>query len=298
MSNLRQLDLNLLLTLDVLLTEHNVTRAAQRLHLSQPTVSVQLAKLRAFFNDPLLLPGARGMQPTARADTLREPLRKALASLELAVLPASPFNPALATNTWNIAASDYSAATILLPLVNRLRRVAPGTRLASLAMVPADIAGQAERREIDLAFHISADAPTGLRRRMLFKERYVLTGRVEHPRLKKPLTLATFNALEYAIVSPDGGGFHGITDDVLLKSGLTRRVALSVPHFMLALSALERTDLVAMLPWRLVSNNPALQIVEPPIEVPGFEMCMLWHERSHRDPAHQWLREFIADAMQ
>ena len=105
MSNLRRLDLNLLVTLDMLLAEHNVTRAAQRLHFSQPSVSVHLAKLREIFGDPLLLPGPRGMRPTARAEELREPLREALAALASAVAPASPFDPAQATHTWRVAAA-------------------------------------------------------------------------------------------------------------------------------------------------------------------------------------------------
>ncbi|MDE9389645.1 LysR family transcriptional regulator, partial [Pseudomonas aeruginosa] len=103
MINLRRLDLNLLVTLDVLLTEHNVTRAAERLNFSQPSVSVHLAKLRAIFNDPLLLPGPRGMRPTARAEELREPLRLALEALEQAVAPAAPFDPTQSRHTWRVA---------------------------------------------------------------------------------------------------------------------------------------------------------------------------------------------------
>ena len=96
------------------------------------------------------------------------------------------------------------------------------------------------------------------------------------------------------IVSPDGGGFVGVTDEVLAKVGLTRKVALSVPHFLFMLSVLANTDLVGMLPARLVHDSSAVRTVEPPVDVPGYEMAMLWHERSHRDPAHQWLREYIA----
>lgn len=96
------------------------------------------------------------------------------------------------------------------------------------------------------------------------------------------------------MVSPDGGGFYGITDRVLAEQGLERRVVLSVPHFLFVLAALARSDLVAMLPSRIVAGNAALQIVEPPVAIPGFEMVMLWHERSQRDPAHQWLRDFFA----
>ena len=127
MINLRNLDLNLLVTLDVLLAERNVTRAARRLNYSQPSVSVHLAKLRDIFGDPLLLPGPRGMQATARAEELLQPLRDALESLERAVTPARPFNPAESEHTWRIAASDSSGSTILLPAMTTIRAAAPET---------------------------------------------------------------------------------------------------------------------------------------------------------------------------
>lgn len=293
-NSLRRIDLNLLVTLDALLAEHNVTRTAERLHLSQPAVSVQLARLREVFGDPLLLPGPRGMRPTARADALREPLRQALASLEQAVAPSNPFNPAQASQTWRVAAADYAESTILLPALAGLRSEAPGTRLAILGLSTTTLARQAEQGDIDLAFHVSEEAPPGLRRRSMFTERYVLAGRAGHPRLKRRPTLAQFCKLDHVMVSPVGGGFHGATDTALAEAGMARNVVLSVPHFLFLGAVLASTDLVAMVPSRLVRSNPALQVVEPPVAVPGFEMLMLWHERMHRDPAHQWLREHIA----
>lgn len=297
MNDLRRLDLNLLVTLDTLLAEHNVTRAAQRLNLSQPAVSVHLAKLRHALADPLLLPGPRGMQPTARADALREPLRQALDALAHALAPARPFDPAAALHTWRIAATDYGESTIVLPALRGLRSAAPGSRLALLELVPPRIARQAEQGEIDLALDTSEGAPQGLRRRALFRERYVLAGRAGHPRLKRRPTPTQFCKLEHVVVSPDGGGFRGVTDQALSQAGLARRVVLSVPHFLFVISALLDTDLVAMLPSRLVRDAPGLQVVEPPVAVPGFEMAMLWHERRHRDPAHRWLREHIAGSV-
>ena len=293
MDNLRRLDLNLLVTLDVLLSEHNVTRAARRLNFSQPSISVHLAKLRDIFGDPLLLPGPRGMKPTARAEELREPLRQALEALGRAVSPAQAFEPSKADHTWRVAATDYGESTILLPALSGLRALAPGTRLAVLELNPARIARQAEQGEIDLAFHTVEGSPPGMRRRTLFAERYVLAGRADHPRLKRKPTMKQFCALEHVLVSSDGGGFHGVTDAALAQVGLSRRVALSVPHFLFMVSVLQSTDLVAMLPERLVRANPVLKVVEPPVEIPGYEMAMLWHERSHRGPAHQWLREHI-----
>jgi DNA-binding transcriptional LysR family regulator len=237
------------------------------------------------------------MRPTARAEALREPLREALEALERAVAPASPFNPAVATHTWRVAATDYAESTIILPALAGLRAAAPGTRLAVVEAAPPRIARQAEQGEIDLGFHTSEGAPEGLRRRALFAERYVLAGRAGHPRLKRRPTLAQFCKLEHVIVSPDGGGFVGVTDEVLAKAGLTRKVALSVPHFLFMLSVLASTDLVGMLPERLVRGASAVRAVEPPVAVPGYEMAMLWHERLHRDPAHQWLRETIAGSV-
>lgn len=296
MNNFNRLDLNLLLTLDVLLAERSVTRAAERLNLSQPSVSVQLAKLREVFGDPLLVSAQRGMRPTARADELREPLRAALESLGRAVAPTGPFDPAEATTTWRVAAADYAESAILLPTLAGLRAAAPNTRLAVVEAVPSRMPRQLEQGEIDLSFHTSVGAPPGLHRRVLFHERYVLAGRTGHPRLKRRPTLAQFCALEHVVVS-QGGGFIGPTDEALAKKGLERRVALSVPHFLFMMSVLASTDMVAMLPERLARGAPGLRVVDAPLEVPGYEMAMLWHERRHRDPAHRWLRERIAESL-
>ncbi|AJE23620.1 Transcriptional regulator, LysR family (plasmid) [Azotobacter chroococcum NCIMB 8003] len=177
---------------------------------------------------PLLLPGPRGMRPAARADELRELLRQALESLERAVSPSSPFDPAKASHTWRVAASDYSKSTILLPALAGLRLAAPGTRLAVLGIAPSRIARQAEQGEVDMAFHISDEAPASLHRRPLFTDQYVLVGRAGHPRLKRRPTLSQFCKLDHVIVLPDGGGLHGITDTALSELGLTRRVVLSI----------------------------------------------------------------------
>jgi DNA-binding transcriptional LysR family regulator len=293
-NNFSRLDLNLLVTLDTLLAERSVTRAAERLNLSQPSVSVQLARLREAFGDPLLVPAQRGMRPTARADELRAPLREALEALGRAVAPSRPFDPAEATTTWRVAAADYAETAILLPMLAGLRAAAPHTRLAVVEAVPSRMARQLEQGEIDLFFHTSVGAPPGLHRRVLFDERYVLAGRAGHPRLRRRPTLAQFCALEHVVVSPGGGGFLGPTDEALARQGLTRRVVLSVPHFLFMMSVLAGTDVVAMLPERLARGAPGLRVVEAPLEVPGYEMAMLWHERRHRDPGHRWLREWIA----
>lgn len=296
MVNFNRLDLNLLQTLQVLLEEQNVTRAARRLNLSQPSVSVQLAKLREVFADPLLLPGPRGMQPTARAEALREPLRQALAALESVVAPDEAFDPASADSTWRVAATDYMATAILLPMLEGLRQAAPRSRLAVVELNPRHILRQAEQGEVDLIFHTRDGAPAALHQRLLFSERYVLAGRQDHPALQSPVSMAQFCQLEQGIVSPDGGGFWAATDNALARSGLSRKVVLSVPHFLFLVETLLNTDLVAVVPERLTRNVAGLKRIEPPVEIEGFDMLMLWHERLHRDAGHRWLRQRLLDA--
>ncbi|AZF53730.1 Transcriptional regulator, LysR family [Pseudomonas sp. R4-34-07] len=297
-NTLRRLDLNLLVTLDALLSEQNVTRAARLLNLAQPTVSLQLGRLRELLDDPLLLPGPRGMSPTERARELRGPLRDALVALEGALSPGGTFEPALSDQTWKVAASDYAATALVWPSLALLRRLAPNTRLALLNKHPVSLANDLESGQLDLALHTRDDAPPKLRQRSLVHERYVLAGRRGHPALTAKLSLKAFCGLEHAVMSPNGGGFVGSTDQALAAKGLERRVVLSVSNFNSLVSALVHSDLVAVVPERLVRDEPALHVQAPPLAIPGFEMLMLWPERLHRDPAHRWLRDLIAATLQ
>jgi DNA-binding transcriptional LysR family regulator len=260
-------------------------------------VSVQLGKLRRALHDPLLVPGPRGMVPTSFANALEVPLREALQQLVQVIAPVRPFDPARAELTWRVAASDYAERAIVQPLLGELRRNAPGTRLAVMAARPLQLGRQAENAEIDLGFVTLDAAPQGLRCRPLFSERYVLAGRARHPALRRRPTLAQLCQLEFAIVSPDGGGFRGATDRALEACGLKRKVVLSVPHFLFLISALAHSDLVALVPSRIAIGAPGLRVVEPPLDVLGYDMAMVWHERVHRDPAHVWLRERLVRSL-
>ena len=298
MDNLRRIDLNLLVTLEALLTEQNVTRAAKRLHLSQPSVSVQLRKLRQIFADPLLSPAPSGMLPTTRAQALLQPLRAALAEMRHVLEPRHSFNPATAQLTWQVAAADYAEYAILMTLLGPLRKAAPGIHIAVREAAHSKMIKQLESGAIDLGFLAMETAPERLHHRVLFKEHYVLVARKRHPALKGKLTVDTLCQLEYVVVSPDGGGFRGVTDTALESKGRKRRVVLSVPHFLFVPEVVARTNLVAMLPSRLVKDrSDHIQVVVPPLPIPPYEMAMIWHERSHLDPAHLWLREQVSGAL-
>jgi DNA-binding transcriptional LysR family regulator len=298
MDNLRRIDLNLLVTLEALLTERNVTRAAKRLHLSQPSVSVQLRKLRQIFADPLLTPAPGGMLPTTRGQALLQPLRTALSDMRLVLEPRPRFDPVTAEITWQVAAADYAEYAILMPLLAHMRKAAPGVRIAVRQAADSRMTKQLDSGAIDLGFLALDAAPERLHSRVLFKEHYVLVARKRHPALKRKLTVDTLCQLEYVIVSPEGGGFRGITDTILESRGRKRRVVLSVPHFLFVPEVVARTNLVAMLPSRLVKDrSDHIQVVVPPLPIPSYEMAMIWHERSHLDPAHMWLREHVSRAL-
>jgi DNA-binding transcriptional LysR family regulator len=272
---------------------------ARRLHLSQPTVSVRLGKLRNLFADPLLTPGARGMRPTTRGLELLAPLREALSGVERMLSAQTQFDPANTELTWRVVASDYAQHSILMPLLGHLRRHAPGVRVAIYPAVPAEIARMAERGDIDVAFTTTDIAPESLRSTILFAERYQFIARKRHPLLGNgPITLAQFCALDHVVVSPEGGGFKGPTDVLLEARRHKRRVVLSVPHFLLAPELVRRSDMVAMVPARLLEGrSQGLQLRDAPIQPPGFEMAMSWHERVHVDPAHAWLRAQVIAAV-
>ena len=298
MDNLRRIDLNLLVTLEALLTERNVTRAAQRLHLSQPSVSVQLGKLRKIFADPLLAPAPGGMVPSTRAQELLQPLRAALSDMRIVLAPRPAFDPVTAELTWQIAGADYAEYSILLPALDQLRKAAPGVRVAVREAAHSRMFKQLEGGAIDLGLLAMEAVPERLHHRVLFKEHYVLVARKRHPALKRKLTVEMMCRLEYVIVSPDGGGFRGVTDTALESRGRKRRVVLSVPHFLFVPEVVMRTDLVAILPSRLVKNrSDRISVIAPPLPIPAYEMSMIWHERSHLDPAHIWLREQLVGAV-
>jgi DNA-binding transcriptional LysR family regulator len=291
-----KLDLNLLVTLEALLAERNVSRAAARLGLSQPAVSAQLARLRDVFSDRLFVPTHRGMAPTTRALELQEPLRAALDQVRGVVGGGRRFDPARAALTVKIAASDYVQCAVLAPFAVALRRRAPGIRIAALPLDGRVVGKQAELGDIDLAIMTRATAPTALRHRALLDEGYVCVARHRHPLVQGRLDLKTFLVLDHVVVSPRGGGFWGPTDEALAALGHSRRVVLSVSSFLVAREIVARSDLVALLPERIaLGPGRSLQATKPPIAVEGFSQSMIWHERTHQHAGHRWIRDALAD---
>ncbi|HWX31852.1 MAG TPA: LysR family transcriptional regulator [Steroidobacteraceae bacterium] len=290
----KRLDLNLLVTLETLLVEQNVTKAAVRLHLSQPAVSAQLSRLRQEFDDQLLIPAQRGMTPTAKAVELLDPLRRSLDQVRATVALHRNFDPAKAKLTFAIACTDYLQAAVVKPLVVELRTRAPGVRVAVRNLDVPQLEAQMARGELDLALMTPQAAPPSLRTRHLFDERYVLIGRRKHPRLRDGITVAEFAELEQVIVSLDGGGFVTPVDSALAALGHRRNTVLSAASFLFVPEIVSHSDFVALVPERLVSDRTdELRVIDCPFPVEGFAVGMVWHERSHGHNGHRWIREAI-----
>lgn len=294
-----RLDLNLLTTLEALLVEQNVTKAAARLHLSQPAVSAQLSRLRLMFDDQLLIPAHRGMTPTAKAIQLLEPLREQLNQLRAMVATHRDFDATLAHLSVSIACTDYLQAVVVIPLVKELRKRAPGIRVGVCNLSPESLAVQMERGEVDLALMSPEHAPSNMHTKHLFDETYVLIGRRDHPQLSEEVTLAEYVRFEHVVVSLSGGGFVTPLDDALAGLGYTRNVVLSAASFLLVPEIVAQSDFVALVPERLVRNHTdKLKLVSVSLPTEGFAVGMVWHDRSHGHPGHRWLREMIMSLIQ
>ncbi len=298
-TNLDGVDLNLLRVLDALLAERHVTRAAQRLGLSQPATSHALARLRTLLRDPLFVRTPRGLEPTARAAALAVPLREALGTLAAVVSGDGAFTPATTKRTFTLASTDYGTFMLVQPLLARVRETAPRVDLWMRPMRD-DAWDQLALGDVDLAVGPLVNLPprASLHRKVLYKERFVCVVRRDHPIVKKRLDLDTFLAVSHLLVAPRGKP-GGVVDTALAERGLSRRVALAVPHFLAAPHLVASSDLVLAVGARVAAAFSAmlpLKVFDPPLPVPGFDVGMAWHERTHHDAAHRWLRAEVTAA--
>jgi DNA-binding transcriptional LysR family regulator len=293
--DLRQADLGLLIALDALIAERSVTRAADRLGLSQPAMSAQLARLRDLFEDPLLVSFGKRMVPTLRATEIQEPLHRLLDELTALVRERQTFDPSKSDRTFRVMATDYMHRIVSLPTMKVLAEAAPKVRLA-MVLHDARRAWQAlEEDEIELLIASDRLTPKHAKARVLMEEGFVFVQRKGHPRGRKALDVGRFCMLDHILVSPEGGGFSGATDETLAGFGRKRRVVASLPSFLLAAPLVAGTDLVAVLPERLARlMDDAFDIFPLPFKSIRFNVVMSWHARRERDPGHQWLREKIA----
>jgi len=296
-NDIRALDLNLLKALDALLDEGSVTRAAQRLSLTQPAVSGMLTRLRDYFGDPLFVRTSHGMVPTLRASELSVPVKQILTDIAILLKPMQ-FDPMTAELTYTLVATDYALKAVVVPLIAALKQHAPRIRIAVRSVDSERMYQQLSRGEVDLALVTPQTTPDDLHGRALYQEEYVCVARCHHPlAAASEMTLEQFCEQEHILVSTEGR-FMGVTDEALAELSLTRRVGVSVNSFLVIPDILRSTDMIAVVPSRMVPVDSDLAIIPLPLNVPGFTKSMAWHERTHRDPAHQWIRALCVEISQ
>nr|WP_159465798.1 LysR family transcriptional regulator [Scandinavium goeteborgense] len=296
-NDIRTLDLNLLKALDALLDEGSVTRAAQRLSLTQPAVSGMLTRLRDYFGDPLFVRTSHGMVPTLRANELSLPVKQILTDIAILLKPTQ-FDPMTAELTYTIVATDYALKAVVVPLMAALKLRAPNIKIAVRPVDNERMYQQLSRGEVDLALITPQTTPDDLHGRALYEEDYVCVARSHHPlAAASELTLEQFCEQEHILVSTEGH-FTAVTDEALAKLSLTRRVGMSVNSFLVIPDILRLTDMIAVVPHRMILNNHDLVVLSLPLKVPGFTKSMAWHERTHRDPGHQWVRALCIEVSQ
>ncbi|UPQ82634.1 LysR family transcriptional regulator [Pseudomonas knackmussii] len=292
--NIYSFDLNLLRVLDALLRERNVSRAAERLSLSQPAVSNALNRLRELLDDPLLVRVGRAMQPTPRALSLEAPIRDALQQIEHTLNAGDFFDPATSRQRFVIAVTDYVELICMPPLMAHLAKLAPGIQLGIQHLTPSLPAEALDNGAIDLAVGRFLDVPTRFHSRRWASETLQVALRKQHPLIDGDLDLTTFLRLRHLWVH--GGQTRGMVDQWLEDHDLARDVVYTTPNYLQAAHIVASSDLAAVLPTGLARHFAGLlplQLFDLPFDLGTFQLDIVSVAQRERDAALQWLIEQI-----
>ncbi|MDP9107696.1 MAG: LysR family transcriptional regulator [Pseudomonadota bacterium] len=296
------LDLNLLRVFDVVMSERNLTRAASRLAMTQPSVSNALKRLRDAIGDELLVRTAHGVKPTPHAEELWPAVRRALSDLEAAMAPQS-FDISTTQATFRMAMADATAALWLPTLVRSIERDAPGVNVRMVPLTTREPRPMLLRGDIDLAIgffpgvvaQLAGEPDTPIRHEQLYSGQYVCVMRKHHPLARAELTLDSYCAANHLLVSFSGRA-HGLVSDALTQLGRDRRILLTVNQFFTAGRVVASSDLITVLPRHLIASTGMtgeLIAKDLPFELPRVHVDMLWHQRDARSLSHKWLREHV-----
>ena len=299
MVDLRRFDLNLLVAFDVLMRELNVSRAAEKMFMTQSSMSHVLHRLRQQLNDPVLVRTTSGMKPTERALALVEPVRAILREVEQVIRAPAAFDPRTSQRRFVIAATDYMEFLLLAPLIQRISQVAPGVDIHVKRTETTFPVEPLETGDLDtvLGFQAILKPPALFLSQVLFNDRMVCAVRADHPAVAEGISLGEYVTLPHMLISRTGVKW-GVIDEWLAEQGLERRIALIVPHFLSAPFIVAKTELVLSLPLRIAerfSRLAPLKILPVPIELPAYDLVMVWHPVREKEPAHRWLREKIVE---
>ena len=292
------LDPKSLRLLDLLYSTKSVTRAAERLGQSQPTVSIWLARLRRELGDPLFVRTPDGMLPTPRTDALIGTVREILEGMRRLAESGTPFNPVASEREFRIFMTDASHITLLPRLFSHVRALAPQVRLTATT-IDAHMVAALQSGEGDLAIGLVPGLEAGFYQQALFNQDWICLANARHPRIGKTFTLKHYVAESHVgIVSGTG---YQLIDSTLKARGITRRVALQLPGFLGLSAILSGNDLIATLPRHIgttLARAAGLQVLPCPLPIPSFTVKLYWHARYHHDAANRWLRGVCAELFQ
>ncbi len=303
--NVKRIDLNLLVYLNTLLKERSVSRAAEKLGITQPAMSNALRRLRDLLGDPILVRTSSGMAPTERATKMEPLVVEALSRAELALQPVDHFEAATSSRTFRIMASDYIETTLIAPLLGRLNEVAPHVTLDILTPSDASFA-DLERGEIDMAINRFDHLPDSFHQKSIWRDNFSCLMGAEHPALDA-LTLDAYLASKHIWVSKTGIGVGtgmspkysqklGWVDEALADLNEKRDITLFTRNYQVSNYLLSSKKLIATLPTRAAlvwKDTPGIHLAKPPFPIVPIEIKMAWSPVLHHNIAHKWLREEI-----
>lgn len=294
--HISRIDLNLLVVLDAIYTENGITRAADKLHLTQPAISHSLGRLRELFKDELFVREGRAMVPTPRARNLIEPVRKALRGLEVTLNELEEFDPASTQKRFNVAVRDVFESTVLPPLLKRVQREAPSVDIHAVHVNRRDLESELASGAIDAGLDVLLPLSDQIHRRKISLDPLAVVARRNHPTVKRGLTLATYLKQHHVLVSSRRTG-PGLEDVELSRQGLSRRIRLRCQHYFAGCRVVSQTDLILTMPLsyaRIVNRDFGNQILPLPFEMPALDAYLYWHANVDKEPANRWLREQLA----
>jgi DNA-binding transcriptional LysR family regulator len=299
MTNLSRVDLNLLVVLAAIADEGGVSRAAEKLNLTQPAVSHALARLRQAMGDPLFVRQGRTLAPTAMTKRLIEPLRRALQTLEALIDKDAGFDPARTEATFTVAMRDAFEVLLLPSLMRRLGRDAPRVDLRSVQVRRRAVEAGLADGTLDAVFDVALPLSERVHRQRVGSDRFVVVARKGHPRIRPGFTLATYLQQQHVMVTSRRRG-PAAEDIELGQQSLHRHVRLRCRNYLAAFRVVGQTDLVLTMPERytaLLGGNAALRALRMPVKVPALDLYLYWHDRVHDDPANRWLRGQLLEAL-
>lgn len=290
-------DLNLLPVVLAIAEERSVSRAAQRLGWSQPKVSIALNKLRLALGDPLFVRGSHGMSPTPRATALLGPTREILGRVKTEVLASTRFEPAETTRRFTFALSDIGEMTFLPKLLAYLQAHAPHATVRSVTLPPEEIAAGLESGGIDLALGYFPDLKArNFFQQRLFTHNFICLLNARHRIKGERISMADFLRIGHAVIRAEGRS-QEIFEQLLAKHKIERRVVLSTPHFMSIPFIIASTDLLVTVPYAVgesFARIASIRLIQPPLEIPQFDLKQYWHRKFHKDEPNVWIRTVVA----